>query len=110
MFCSLIDAHLRMLGNTQTLSITSDQDNPNLPSCALIPFFEGNMIECPTNNCFCRADVVQSAIEAVESYFVGNGFAVTGVTTLVLNQLGRWQWVYCPLCYQVHFQFFVRKL
>jgi len=92
-------------GNTQTLSVASGQDTPNLPSCAQFPFFEVcDMIGCTTNNCFCRPDImqsamasmsvsvgascsgdgggVQSAMQAVESYCVGNGFAVTGVTSL----------------------------
>ena len=91
-----------MLGNTQTLSIASGQDTFNLPSCAMVPFFEVcDMIGCSTNSCFCRADIMQSAMmsvsasvsetcsgegiqsatQAVESYCAGNGFAVTGVTS-----------------------------
>jgi hypothetical protein len=66
------------------------------------------MIGCSTNNCFCRADImqsamasmsvsvseacsgggVQSAMQAVESYCVGNGFAVTGVTSFSAESTG----------------------
>jgi len=66
------------------------------------------MIGCTTNNCFCRADImqsamtsisasvseacsgggVQSAMQAVESYCAVNGFAVTGVTSFRAESTG----------------------
>jgi len=102
-----------MLGNTQTLSIASGQDTFNLPSCAMVPFFEVcDMIGCSTNNCFCPTDIMQSAMmsmsaslseacsgegmqsatQEVESYCAGNVFAITCVCQKPYLQY-HWVWL-----------------
>src|ERR1700685_3115601 len=57
-----------MVGNTLTFSLYGTPQYTELPQCARLPFVEGcDSLECQTNNCFCRPDLVQSAIATVSS-------------------------------------------
>ena len=57
-----------MVGNTRDFSLYDTPQYTELPSCARLPFVEGcDSLDCQTNNCFCRPDLVQSAISTVSS-------------------------------------------
>ena len=57
-----------MVGNTLVFSLLDTPQYTELPKCAKLPFAEGcDSLGCPTNNCFCRPDLVQSAIATVSS-------------------------------------------
>ena len=56
------------VGNTLAFSLFDTPQYTELPQCARLPFAEGcDFLECPTNNCFCRPDLVRSAISTVSS-------------------------------------------
>jgi hypothetical protein len=64
-------ASLSYIGNNQTLSLTAIGgvlESAGLPNCAVIPIYEiCGSIGCNINNCFCRPDVMSSAMDIASS-------------------------------------------
>jgi hypothetical protein len=57
-----------MIGNNQPLSVCEAPEVTELPSCAQIPFIRGSdSLDCHTNGCFCRPDLMVSAMDGVSS-------------------------------------------
>jgi hypothetical protein len=75
-----------MIGNNQPLSVCETPEVTELPNCARIPFIRGsNSLDCHTNACFCRPDLMVSAMGGVSSRVNAacSGIAPVGVNSAI---------------------------
>jgi hypothetical protein len=80
------DFYTLMIGNNQPLSVCEAPEYTELPSCAQIPFIRGSdSLDCHTNGCFCRPDLMVSAMGGVSSRVNAacSGIAPAGVNSAI---------------------------
>jgi hypothetical protein len=81
-----IDFYTLMIGNNQPLSVCETPEVTELPNCARIPFIRGSdSLDCHTNACFCRPDLMVSAMGGVSSRVNAacSGIAPAGVNSAI---------------------------
>ena len=72
-----------VIGNNRPFSIYDTPEYTELPTCAQNPFMEGcDSLDCHTNNCFCRPDLMARAMDNVRK---GASAACSGVAPAGVN-------------------------
>jgi len=87
--------YTKMVGNDQPLSLYDTSEYSDLPHCAQIPLIKGSdSLDCHTNNCFCRPDLMKHAMHDVSSFasHACSGVAPAGVRSalaVIVNYCSR---------------------
>lgn len=72
-----------LIGNNRPISLDDTREYSELPKCAQSPFLKGcDSVDCHTNDCFCRPDLMAHAMDSVRS---GASAACSGIAPAGVN-------------------------